>query len=143
MDRLQNELKNYATSVQDCDNTIRDCASNLTTAMKTDDIKQSKELKAQLNDASANREIFELKVKVVSQRIQQLRHEAALAICGKNPIVPAGMDPLTFGFILDHIYDGTTAALIGDSKAAEGKKMSNQIKAVLKCNPQLKNYVKK
>lgn len=105
-----------------------------------EDIEESKKLKARINDASANREIFEIKARVISARIRTLQHEAALKICGTAPKIPTGMDPLTFSLILDHIYDCTEKTLIGNPKSKEGKTMTAQIAAVKKVNPELKKY---
>jgi hypothetical protein len=143
LERLENYLKSLAKSISDCDLIVRDCMINLETANKMEDIKESKDLKAKINDASANREIFELKAKVVSVKIKQLKHEMAIALCGDKPVLPYGMDPLTFGTIVDSIYEHTEEALIGDPKSTEGKKIAKQIQAVLKANPKLKEYSEK
>lgn len=137
------KLKKFAGLVSDCDGIIGDCIENLQTAAKMEDVKLSKELKARINDSSANREIFELKVRVVSFRIRQLKHELAIALCGDQPILPSGMDPITFGALIDYIYDRTESALIGDPKSADGKKMVKLIQAVIKSNPKLKEYIEK
>lgn len=115
---------------------------NLQTAAKMEDIKESKELKSRINDASANREIFELKVRIVSMKIRQLKHEEAVKLCGDSPKIPNGIDPVTFGTILDHIYDHTESGLIGDPKSIIGKKIEKQINLVIKANPKLKEYIK-
>jgi hypothetical protein len=105
-----------------------------------EDIEESKKLKARINDASSNKEIFELKARVISARIRTLKHEAAIKICGPAPKIPSGMDTLTFSLIIDHIYEHTEAALVGDTKSAEGKAMLKHIAEVKKINPVLKKY---
>ena len=143
IEKLDLKLKKFAKLVSDCDDIISDCTENLQTAAKMDDIKESRELKSKINDASANREIFALKVRVVSLRIMQLKHEMAVALCGKSPVIPYGMDIMTFGMILDHIYNRTESLLIGNSKSPEGRKSASQIALVVKSNPTLKKYIKR
>jgi hypothetical protein len=136
------KLKKLAGLVSNCDDIMRDCIENLQTAAKMEDIEESKQLKSRINDAAANKEIFEIKVQVVSLRIKQLKHEKALALCGEKPSLPYGMDPLTFSAIIDCIYEHTENALINDPKSPEGKKMIKQIQSVIKSNPKLKDYVR-
>ena len=143
LEKLNLHLKKFARTVSNCADIIGDCTESLQTAANMEDITESKELKVRIRDASANREIFELKVRVVSLRIRQLKHEAAIALCGDQPILPSGMDPITFGALIDCIYDRTESALIGDPKSADGKKMAKLIQAVIKSNPKLKEYIEK
>ena len=141
IEKLNLHLKKQANLVNDCDLIISDCTSTLESAAKQEDIKSSKELKARINDAAANKEIFELKVQVIAVKLKQLKHEEALKLCGDNPKLPYGMDPVTFGHLLDHIYEGTMEVAAGSQNTPEGNKIRKQFKAVIKSNPCLEKYV--
>lgn len=141
LEKLQLKLKKYAKLVADMDSIITDCSETLESAAKQEDLEQSKQLKARINDAAANREIFEIKVQAISVRLKQAKHEAAMKLCGDTPMVPKGMDTLTFGIIMDNIFDRTETCLIGDKATEQGKVRVKQIEAVMKANPALKEYV--
>lgn len=112
------------------------------TAAKQEDIEESKQLKARIRDAAGNKEIFEIRTQVIGARLQQLKQERALSLCGPEPKLPYGMDPLTFAQLVRHIYEGTTEVIIGDSNSISGKKIKTQINNIIKCNPTLKKHVK-
>lgn len=139
IEKLNAKLRRCIKDVEDCDALIADCMDDLHRAMMMEP-KESKALKSRMFDASANREIFELKVKVVTAKIRKLKHDEALKLCGNNPTIPSGMDILTFNALLDHIYNHTETAAIGDSTTIDGKKAKHQINMIIKNNPKLKEY---
>lgn len=143
IEKLEAKLKKYAKLVSDMDSIILDCSETLETAAKQEDLEQSVQLKKRINDAAANRGIFEIKVKAISVKLMQAKHEAAIELCGEEPKIPVGMDVTTFGIILNHIYEHTETYLIGDVHTAEGKTRTKQVESVIKANPTLKKYMKR
>jgi len=143
IDKLQLKLKKYAGLVADMDSIISDCLETLESAAKQEDLEQSKQLKNRINDAAANREIFDIKVRTISVRLRQAKHEAAIELCGENPRIPVGMDVVTFGIIVDHIYERTESCLIGDRSTEQGRARIKQIDSVIRANPELKKYIER
>lgn len=128
--------------MSECNDIISDCTNALMTAAKQEDIEESKQLKARIRDAAGNKEIFEIRTQVIGARLQQLKQERALSLCGPEPKLPYGMDPITFAQLMRHIYEGTTDVIIGNPNSINGKKIKTQIKNIINSNPCLKKHTK-
>lgn len=141
IEKLEARLKYYSNLVSDMDDLIKDLKENLTSAAKQADIKESKDLKMRIKDAGENRAIFDITARVINAKLQLSKHQEALKLCGENPTIPEYMTPAVFHLIIDHIYEKTEQAFVGDPKSFEGKRKIDLIKKVIKVNPKLKMWV--